>query len=87
MCQGCVGNLFGSFGGMRPGVTRRGFLATAAAAAAVAPSALSAFAASPDGADLIFRGGPIIPMVGTAALSRRSRSRTARSRLSARRTP
>ena len=61
MCQGCVGNIFGSFGGMRPSLTRRQFLATAAA---IAPSAASAFAASLDGADLIFRGGPIIPMVG-----------------------
>jgi predicted amidohydrolase YtcJ len=63
MCQGCVGNVFGSFGGLRPGLTRRGFLA-AAGAAALAPRAASAFAASPDGADLIFRGGPILPMAG-----------------------
>ena len=62
MCQGCVSNIFGSLGGMRPGLSRRQFLATAAGAAALAPA--STIAASADGADLIFRGGPIIPMVG-----------------------
>jgi len=60
MCQGCVGNVFSLFGGMRPGLTRRRFLAAAAGAAAIAP----AFAASQEGADLVFRGGPIIPMAG-----------------------
>ena len=64
MCQGCLGNIFGSFGGMRPSLTRRQFLATAAGAAAIAPRAAPAFAASLDGADLIFRGGPVIPMAG-----------------------
>jgi predicted amidohydrolase YtcJ len=64
MCKGCVGNIFGSFGAMRPDLTRRQFLATSAVAAAVAPRAAPAFAASPDGLDLIFRGGPIIPMAG-----------------------
>jgi predicted amidohydrolase YtcJ len=62
MCQGCVSDIFGSFGGMRPGLSRRQFLATAAGAAALAPAAANA--ASMDGADLIFRGGSIIPMVG-----------------------
>ncbi len=62
MCQGCVSNIFGSLSGMRPGLSRRQFLATAAGAAALAPAAANA--ASTDGADLIFRGGPIIPMVG-----------------------
>jgi predicted amidohydrolase YtcJ len=62
MCQGCVSNFFGSFGGMRPGLSRRQFLATAGGAAALAPA--SAFAAANEGADLIFHGGPIIPLVG-----------------------
>jgi predicted amidohydrolase YtcJ len=62
MCQGCVSNIFGSLSGMRPGLSRRQFLATAAGAAALAPAAANA--ASTDGADLIFRGGSIIPMVG-----------------------
>ena len=62
MCQGCVSNIFGSLGGMRPGLSRRQFLATAASVAALAPAATNA--ASMDGADLIFRGGSIIPMVG-----------------------
>src|SRR5271157_4095886 len=64
MCQGCVADIFGSIAGMRAGLTRRRFLATSVGAAAVAQAAPSAFAASPDGADLIFRGGPIIPMAG-----------------------
>ena len=61
MCQGCVSDIFGSFGGMRPGLSRRQFLATAASVAALAPAATNA--ASTEGADLIFRGGSIIPMV------------------------
>jgi hypothetical protein len=64
MCQGCVGNIFGSLGRMRSGVSRRKFLAAAAGAASIAPLAGRSFAASTDGADLIFRGGPIIPMTG-----------------------
>lgn len=64
MCQGCVGNIFGSLGSMRPSVSRRQFLAAAAGAASIAPLAGRSFAASTDGADLIFRGGPIIPMTG-----------------------
>ncbi len=32
MCQGCVGNVFGLIGAMRPGLARRRFLATAAGA-------------------------------------------------------
>jgi len=64
MCQGCVADILGSIVGMRPGLTRRRFLATSVGAAAVAQAAPSAFAASPDGADLIFRGGLIIPMAG-----------------------
>ena len=64
MCQGCVADIFGSIAGMRPGLTRRRFLATTVGAAAVAPAAAPALAASPEGADLIFRGGPIIPMAG-----------------------
>ena len=63
MCQGCVADIFGSIPRMRPGLTRRRFLAASVGAAAVAP-AVSAFAAPADGADLIFRGGPIIPMAG-----------------------
>ena len=43
-------------------LSRRQFLATAAGAAAVAPA--TAFALADEGADLIFHGGPIIPMVG-----------------------
>jgi predicted amidohydrolase YtcJ len=62
MCQGCVSNIFGAFGGMRPGLSRRQFLATVASVAALAPAATNA--ASTDGADLIFRGGSIIPLVG-----------------------
>lgn len=63
MCQGCVADIFGSIPPMRPGLTRRRFLAASVGAAAVAP-AVSAFAAPSDGADLIFRGGPIIPIAG-----------------------
>ena len=66
MCQGCVGNVFGLIGGMRPGLTRRRFLATAAGAATVAPRALSAAVPVSDGADLIFKGGPILPIAGDA---------------------
>jgi len=62
MCQGCVSNVFGSISGMRPGFSRRQFLATAAGAAALAPA--SALALASEGADLIFHGGPIIPLVG-----------------------
>jgi predicted amidohydrolase YtcJ len=62
MCQGCVGNIFGSLRGMRPSLNRRQFLATAAGAASVAPLATRSFAAPADGADFIFRGGPIIPL-------------------------
>ena len=64
MCRGCVGDIFGSIGEMRPGLTRRRFLATSVGAAAVGPGAISAFAALSDGVDLIFKGGPIIPMAG-----------------------
>jgi len=63
MCQGCVGNIFGSLGGMRLGLSRREFFATAAAATAISPIA-PALAAPGDGADLIFHGGPIIPLAG-----------------------
>jgi hypothetical protein len=48
---------------MRPRVSRREFFAAAAGALPLA-NGLSAFAADSNGADLIFRGGPIIPMVG-----------------------
>jgi predicted amidohydrolase YtcJ len=63
MCQGCVGNIFGSLGGLRLGLSRRQFFATAAGATAIAPMA-PARAASGDGADLIFHGGPVIPLAG-----------------------
>jgi predicted amidohydrolase YtcJ len=63
MCQGCVGNIFGSLGGMRLGLSRRQFFATAAGATAISPI-VSAVAAPGDGADLIFHGGPIIPLAG-----------------------
>src|SRR5580704_14191497 len=63
MCQGCVGNIFGSLGGMRLGLSRRQFFATAAAATAISPI-VPALAAPSDGADLIFHGGPIIPLAG-----------------------
>jgi predicted amidohydrolase YtcJ len=65
MCQGCVGNIFGSPGGMRLGLSRRQFFATAAAATAISPIA-PALAAPGDGADLIFHGGPIIPLAGVS---------------------
>jgi hypothetical protein len=48
---------------MRPRVSRREFFAAAAGALPLA-SGLPAFATASDGADLIFRGGPIIPMAG-----------------------
>jgi len=67
MCQGCVGNIFGPLRGIRPGLSRRQFLATAAGAASVAPLAARSHAASTDTADLIFRGGPIIPLVDGGA--------------------
>ena len=63
MCQGCVGNIFGALGGLRLGLSRRQFFATAAGATAIAPMA-PARAASGDGADLIFHGGPVIPLAG-----------------------
>jgi imidazolonepropionase-like amidohydrolase len=63
MCQGCIGNVFGSLGGLRLDLSRRQFFATAAAATAIAPMA-PALAASGDGADLIFHGGPVIPLAG-----------------------
>ncbi len=63
MCRACVGNVFGSIGDMRPQVSRRGFFAAAAGVLPLARS-LSAAAAPSDGADFIFRGGPIIPMAG-----------------------
>lgn len=65
MCKGCIGNIFGSIGGMRPGLARRRFRATVAGAA-FAPRPLSAAVPAPDGADLIFKGGPIVPIVGDA---------------------
>jgi len=48
---------------LQPGFSRREFFAAAAGTLAAAQS-LPTFAAASDGADLIFRGGPIIPMVG-----------------------
>jgi predicted amidohydrolase YtcJ len=63
MCQVCIGNVFGSIGGLRPGFTRREFFAATAGTLALAPS-LPAFAATSQGADTIFHGGPIIPMAG-----------------------
>lgn len=63
MCQACVGNIFGAIGGLRPGFTRREFFAATAGALALVPS-LSTFAAVPQEADVIFRGGSIIPMAG-----------------------
>jgi predicted amidohydrolase YtcJ len=47
---------------MRPSLSRRQFLATTARGASVAPLAARSFAAAIEGADLIFRGGPIIPL-------------------------
>ena len=63
MCRACVGNVFGSIGDMRPRVSRRQFFAAAAGALPLA-NGLPALAAASDGADLIFHGGPIIPMAG-----------------------
>ena len=63
MCRACVGNVFGSIGDMRPRVSRREFFAAAAGALPLA-NGLPALAAASDGGDLIFRGGPIIPMAG-----------------------
>ena len=71
---------------MRPGLTRRRFLATTVGAAAGAPG-VSAFAAPTEGADLIFRGGPIIPMVGDSRTVEALASRTARSQPSVPPTP
>jgi predicted amidohydrolase YtcJ len=48
---------------MRPRVSRREFFAAAAGALPLA-NGLPALAAASDGADLILRGGPIIPMAG-----------------------
>lgn len=63
MCRACVGNVFGSIGDMRPRVSRREFFAAAAGALPLA-NGLPALAVASDGADLIFHGGPIIPMAG-----------------------
>ena len=63
MCQACVGNVFGSIGGLRPGFTRREFFAATAGAVALVPS-LPAIAATSQGVDTIFYGGPVIPMAG-----------------------
>src|SRR5271169_5083571 len=62
MCQACLGNVFGSIGGMRPGLTRREFFA--ASAGTLALPSLPAIAATFQGADTIFRGGSIILMAG-----------------------
>ena len=65
MCQACLGNIFGSIGGLLSGFTRRDFFAASASAGtlALAPG-LPAFAATPAAADTIFYGGSIIPMTG-----------------------
>jgi hypothetical protein len=63
MRRACAGNVFGSIGDMRRRVSRRGFFAAAAGALPLA-NGLPALAAGSDGADLIFRGSPIIPMAG-----------------------
>ena len=64
MCRACVGNVFGSIGGLRPGFTRREFFAATAGAMALVPS-LPAVAATSQEVDTIFHGGPIIPMAGS----------------------
>jgi predicted amidohydrolase YtcJ len=65
MCNACMGNVFGSFGGLRAGLTRREFFAATAGALALSPS-LPASAGASQSADIIFRGGPIIPMAGAS---------------------
>src|SRR5436190_13883282 len=55
MCQGCVGNIFGSLGNLRLDPSRRQFFAAAVAATAIAPI-VPALAASSDGADLLLEG-------------------------------
>ena len=49
MCNGCVANVFGHIGGLKPSLSRRRFLEAAASAAAIAPRSLSASAARNDG--------------------------------------
>jgi predicted amidohydrolase YtcJ len=64
VCQACVGNVFGSFGGLGSRLTRREFIA--ASAGTLAATSLPAFAASPAAADTIFHNGSIVPMVGSS---------------------
>jgi hypothetical protein len=63
MCRACVGIVFESIGETRPRVSWQAFFAAAAGARPLA-NGLPDLAAVSDGADLIFRGGPIIPMAG-----------------------
>ena len=65
MCQGCVGNLFGSLTGLRATRTRREFIAESIAAA----GSMMALGAGPAlgetvSADTIFKGGSIVPIGG-----------------------
>jgi hypothetical protein len=69
MCQSCIGNVFGSIGGLHPGFTRREFFAASAGAVALVPN-LAAFAATSQGVDTIFHGGPIVPMAGAQQYAR-----------------
>ncbi len=71
MCFGCVGDLFGQLDNLRPGTSRRAFIAESLAAAgagmaaiATAASAHATGSPAPSGADLIFHGGTVIPLAG-----------------------
>lgn len=65
MCNGCVANIFGKFG-LGGGPTRRGLLTASAVGAAAAMTGGPARAQSGQ-ADIIFRGGTVLPAPGTLA--------------------
>ncbi len=71
MCIGCIGNLFGSVAGLNPVKSRREFIAESVVATGLGAAALLGAAARParaagGGADMIFQGGRIIPLVGSS---------------------
>ncbi len=63
MCNGCIANIFGAHGGFSAAPTRRGLLAATAVAAVAARPAR----AQPGRAEIIFRGGTVLPAPGSLA--------------------
>ena len=64
MCTHCAGNLFGSVAIKSPRITRREFAAVAVGAMGAGLTAPIAAAAAESDGNIIFRGGPIIPITG-----------------------